>query len=167
MAKMYGPSIVTEYNDVKFQTIQVDFEISHRFDLKYITEDDSEEYPLCINCSPVGNYEKLIRLLIEKYEGDFPFWIAPEQIMIVYEGKEFIDYAENIKQELASYDLRVNIDETNFSFEDKINYAKKMFVPYIITLNKEVYNKQKIIVNDKECELDKFIEEVLTCKAKY
>ena len=167
IAKMYGPSIVTEFKKTKFQTIQADFEISHRFDLKYKTEDNREDFPLCINCSPVGNYEKLIRILIEKYDGNFPFWLAPEQVRIIYNGEGYEEYVEAVVNQLKENNLRVNIDKTIANYAEKINRAQELKIPYILTINKEMFNKNKICVNGKEYKIEKFIEEVLTCKTKY
>ena len=166
-AKMYGPSIVTEFNDIKFQSIQVDFEISHRFDLKYRTMDNTEEFPICINCSPVGNYEKLIRILIEKYCGDFPFWITPEQIKIICKEDEYEDFAEKVKTKLLSHSVRTSIDKSNLSFSDKVDRAKELKIPYIITIDNNDYNNKTIEIDNKKYKVEKFIEEVLSCKTKF
>ncbi len=74
-AMLYGPMITTYYGDIRFQTIQVDFEITHRFDMKYTTENNTEETPYYVHANIVGSYERLLSILIEKYKGDFPKWI--------------------------------------------------------------------------------------------
>ena len=74
-AKMYGPSIRTLYNNEEFTSIQIDFEITHRFDLKYTDSNDQEKFPIYMHNTMVGSYENLLSILIEKYGGDFPDWI--------------------------------------------------------------------------------------------
>lgn len=76
-AMLYGPMITTYYNDIRFQSIQVDFEITHRFDMKYTSENNTEETPYYVHSNIVGSYERLLSILIEKYKGDFPKWIKP------------------------------------------------------------------------------------------
>ena len=77
-AMLYGPMITTYFGDIRFQAIQVDFEITHRFGLKYTTENNTEETPYYVHANIVGSYERLLSILIEKYKGDFPKWISPK-----------------------------------------------------------------------------------------
>lgn len=74
-APMYGPAIKLFYNENYFAKIQIDFEITHRFDLKFHDKENVEEFPKYIHSSIIGSYENLIGILIDKYQGDFPEWL--------------------------------------------------------------------------------------------
>lgn len=74
-AQLYGPSISLYYEDIEFAVLQIDFEITHRFDLTYVNNNSKEEFPIYIHHTIVGSYENLLSILIDKYSGSFPEWI--------------------------------------------------------------------------------------------
>lgn len=145
-AKMYGPSIQVYYNGKLLAKIEIDFEITHRFDLKYTDKDGLEKFPLYVHRQDLGSYESMLAILIEKYQGEFPTWIAPVQCIIIPEYDEYIDYANQMKDKLRERRVRVSVDFTDKDLDEKIEKAKKFKIPYIVLIGKEEYNSNKVSV---------------------
>lgn len=145
-AKIYGPSIQIYYNSKLLAKIEIDFEITHRFDLKYTGRDGKEKFPIYIHRQNLGCYESMLAILIERYVGEFPTWIAPVQCKIIPEYDEYIDYANNLKEKLKARKVRVNIDYTDKGINEKIEEAKKFKIPYIVLIRKKEYNNNYVSV---------------------
>lgn len=123
-AAFYGPKIDVQVwsvagREFTIATNQVDFAVPRRFGLVYKTRDNTEGTPLCIHRAPLGTHERFIAFLIEHYTGNFPLWLAPEQVRVVTVGddEKLVSYAAQIAHELRTNMVRV---ETDFS-ADKIN----------------------------------------------
>ncbi len=164
-AKMYGPTIKILYNKKYFSSLQIDFEITHRFNLKYISENNEEKFPVYMHLTFVGSYENMLGILLEKYKGTFPLWLSPTQIMIIDEGEEFDDYADNLKNEFIKNGLRAETDNSSNSSQNKIGKAVDFKIPYIVTIGKKELNQNTIKIHgvDKPYKIEEFIEEVLNC----
>ena len=134
------------YNSKLLAKIEIDFEITHRFDLKYTDKDGLEKFPIYIHRQDLGSYESMLAILIEKYQGEFPTWIAPVQCTIIPEYDEYIDYANKLKEKLRDRRVRVSVDFTNKSTEEKIAKAQNFKIPYIVLIGKEDYNSNEISV---------------------
>ncbi len=165
-ALMYGPSIQIMYNKKEFSSIQVDFEIVHRFDVTYVNKDDEEQYPVYIYRTSVGSYENLLSILLEKYEGDFPLWIAPIQAVIIPEDDEYNNYAQEILQKMLSSGIRATIDATDTNTQNKEYRAFEQCIPYTIKIGKTEFDNNKIKVRsktyiDKIMETDNLVQELL------
>lgn len=111
----YGPKI--EFNiqdclgrDWQCGTIQVDFSMPERFDLKFKASDGDEYRPVMIHRAIFGSIERFLGILIEHYNGKFPFWLAPEQVRVLTVNEEVSDYAENIYDQLLKNQIRVTKD---------------------------------------------------------
>lgn len=146
-AKMYGPSIKIKYNQYLISDIQIDFEITHRFDLNYKNNQDKNEFPYYIDTTIVESYEDLVKILIEKYNGNFPLWIAPTQIVIIPEKEEFEDYAFKVEQNL------------NNEFYKYIQEQNQELFKYQQTQDANIYNYAKIQnqkINSLRCNVDTF-----------
>ncbi len=123
-AAFYGPKIDVQVwsaigREFTIATNQVDFAVPSKFGLTYRTRDNTDETPLCIHRAPLGTHERFIGFLIEHYAGNFPLWLAPEQVRIVTIGDDesLVTYAKGIVAELRTNRVRVDGD---FS-ADKIN----------------------------------------------
>jgi threonyl-tRNA synthetase len=123
-AAFYGPKIDVQVwsvagREFTIATNQVDFAVPSRFGLVYKDKDNTEKTPLCIHRAPLGTHERFIGFLIEHYAGNFPLWLAPEQVRVLTIGddEKLIAYASEIAHQLRSQMVRV---ETDFS-ADKIN----------------------------------------------
>lgn len=182
-APIYGPRISFVCNQYLISDIQIDFEITHRFDLKYKNSNDKDEFPYYINTSIVKSYEDLIKILIETYKGEFPLWIAPFQAVIIPEGEEFEDYAQEIFENLKT-SIRCKIDNYKTSSKNRFDKNVVLKVPYIITIGKKELNNEKIrvfkykkMLEENRFENDNSLSEVMTenelikevgeCQTKY
>lgn len=163
MAKMYGPSIQVFYNNKLLAKIEIDFEISHRFDLKYTSKEGNAEFPMYIHRQDLGCYESMLAILIERYGGDFPTWMAPVQCIIIPEYDEYIDYSNEMKEKLRDRRVRVETDFSDKTVAEKIKRAKKFKIPYIALIGKEEFNNNKVSVirRGKEEIKEYTIEEVM------
>ncbi len=131
-AAFYGPKIdVQVYSTIgrefTIATNQVDFAVPRRFGLVYKDRDNTEKTPLCIHRAPLGTHERFIGFLIEHYAGNFPLWLAPEQVRVLTIGDEvpLVDYARALVQELRGHRVRVEGDYGTTKINGKIQNAEK------------------------------------------
>ncbi|MCP4755773.1 MAG: threonine--tRNA ligase, partial [Proteobacteria bacterium] len=120
-------------------TLQIDFALPERFGMTYIDPDGNQKTPMVIHRSSIGCYERTMALLIERYAGRFPFWLAPEQIRILTLNNAMDDYAGDIEVRLLSARLRVSLDQRNESLNRKIREAQLEKIPAVLILgNREM-----------------------------
>lgn len=131
-AAFYGPKIDVQVwsvigREFTLATNQVDFAVPKRFGLVYRDKDNTEKTPLCIHRAPLGTHERFIGFLIEHYAGNFPLWLAPEQVRVLTIGEEesLVNYAKSIVQELRSHMVRAEGDYTNDKINGKIQQAEQ------------------------------------------
>ena len=134
-AAFYGPKIDVQVwsaigREFSIATNQVDFAVPERFDLVYKDRDNTEKTPLCIHRAPLGTHERFIGFLIEHYAGNFPLWLAPEQVRILPIGDEpaLLDYARKIQTELRAHEVRAELDASSDHMKTKIASAEQMKV---------------------------------------
>lgn len=144
-AAFYGPKLDVQIKNVfgkedTIITIQIDFSLAKKFKMKYINEKGEEATPLIIHRSSIGCYERTLAILIEKYNGAFPVWFAPEQVRILSLTDRCADKVNEYKEILTSKKIRVTTDLRNEKLGKKIRDARLERVPYIL------------IVGDKEAE---------------
>ena len=128
-AAFYGPKIDVQVYSISgreftIATNQVDFAVPKRFGLEYKTRDNTAETPLCIHRAPLGTHERFIGFLIEHYAGNFPLWLAPDQVRLLPFGDDQIDYANDVVTELRTHGVRVNIDTTADKIGARIRHAE-------------------------------------------
>ena len=133
----YGPKIDFHIIDAigrKWQcaTIQLDYQIPERFQLKYIGADNAEHRPVVIHRAIFGSFERFIALLIEHYAGAFPLWLAPVQTIIVPIADRHADYAETVATRLREAGLRVEVDARQEKMGYKIREAQIRKIPYML-----------------------------------
>ena len=138
-AAFYGPKLDIQCKNVfgkedTIITIQVDFQLAHRFDMTYIDKDGNKKYPVVIHRTSLGCYERTLALLIEKYAGAFPVWLAPVQCKILTISEKHIEYAYKVKDELEKIGLRIELDDRNEKIGYKIREAQLQKIPYMIIL---------------------------------
>lgn len=144
----YGPKIDFKLKDAigrtwQGATIQLDFNLPERFELKYQDADGSLKTPVMLHRVIFGSMERFAGILIEHYAGAFPLWLAPEQVAIVPIADRHIDYAQKIYDKLRNLGIRARLDDRSESMNYKIreNLQDKK-VPYVV------------VVGDKEIEAD-------------
>jgi threonyl-tRNA synthetase len=136
-AAFYGPKIDVQIvsaigREFTLATNQVDFAQPGRFDLKYIGEDGERRTPLCIHRAPLSTHERLVGFLIEHYAGDFPLWLAPEQVRVVPIADRHLDYARRTQAALRAAGLRCEVDDGGERMNAKVRDAELYKVPYIV-----------------------------------
>jgi threonyl-tRNA synthetase len=131
-AAFYGPKIDVQVwsvigREFTLATNQVDFAVPRRFDLVYRDKDNTRKTPLCIHRAPLGTHERFIGFLIEHYAGNFPLWLAPEQVRVLTIGEEgpSVGYARGIVQELRAGMVRAEGDYSGDNINGKIQRAEQ------------------------------------------
>jgi len=140
-AAFYGPKIDVQVwsvigREFTLATNQVDFAVPKRFGLVYRDRDNTMKTPLCIHRAPLGTHERFIGFLIEHYAGNFPLWLAPEQVRVLTIGAEepLVAYAESIVRELRASFVRVTGDYSTDKINGKIQEAEKARVHTMLVI---------------------------------
>ncbi len=141
-AAFYGPKIDFVIKDVigrewQLGTVQVDYNLPVRFDLTYIGADNTAHRPVMIHRAPFGSMERFCGVLIEHFGGDFPLWLAPEQIRLVPISDKVMDYAQAVLAQMQAADLRVTLDTHSDKLGAKIRRAEIDKVPYVLVLGQK------------------------------
>jgi threonyl-tRNA synthetase len=131
-AAFYGPKIDVQVwsvigREFTLATNQVDFAVPGKFGLVYRDRDNTEKTPLCIHRAPLGTHERFIGFLIEHYAGNFPLWLAPEQVRVLTIGEDeaLVAYAKGIVQELRAQMVRAEGDYDSDKINGKIQRAEQ------------------------------------------
>ncbi len=140
-AAFYGPKIDVQVwslsgREFTIATNQVDFAVPPRFQLAYKTPENTLATPLCIHRAPLGTHERFIAFLIEHYAGNFPLWLAPEQVRVLPIGDEPLPFARNIHQTLRDNSIRAEIDPSRDKINGKIQNAEQAKVPAMLVIGK-------------------------------
>ncbi|KKP92838.1 MAG: Threonine-tRNA ligase [candidate division WS6 bacterium GW2011_GWC1_36_11] len=154
-AAFYGPKIdVQAYNvfgkEDTVSTIQLDFNLPERFDIKYIDENGEEKQPYMIHRALIGSFERFFSFLIEHHGGDFPLWFTPEQVYIISISEKHKKYADDVYRDLKNAKLRVILDDRNKSMQSKIRDAEKMKIPYIVILGDKEMETETISIRTRK-----------------
>jgi threonyl-tRNA synthetase len=133
----YGPKIDFDVTDAlgrKWQcaTVQLDYQLPERFDLKYIGADNTEHRPVVIHRAIFGSFERFMALLIEHYGGAFPLWFAPIQAVVLPIADRHAAYAADVRDRLVGAGLRAELDDRQEKIGYKIREAQLQKVPYML-----------------------------------
>ena len=135
----YGPKIDFDVTDAlgrKWQcaTIQLDYQLPQRFDLRYVGADNAEHRPVVIHRAIFGSFERFMAILIEHFAGAFPLWLAPVQATVLPIADRHLDYARQVQATLAAAGLRATVDERQEKVNLKIRDAQLQKVPYMLVI---------------------------------
>jgi threonyl-tRNA synthetase len=135
----YGPKIDAHITDAigrswQLGTVQLDYYMPEQFELTYTGTDNAEHRPVMIHRALMGSFERFIGILIEHYAGEFPFWLAPVQAIVLPIADRHLDYAGQVAERLRDAGLRVEIDERSESIGKKIREAEVLKVPYMLVV---------------------------------
>ena len=138
----YGPKIDIKVKDAlhrewQMSTIQFDFNLPERFDMKYIGEDGKEHRPFMVHRALFGSLERFMGVLIEHYGGAFPTWLAPTQAVVIPVSQNFMDYAEEVNSILKKNKVRVKLDSRNEKIGYKIREWETQKVPYMLIVGEK------------------------------
>ena len=135
----YGPKIDLKIEDAigrmwQCSTIQLDFNLPERFGLEYVAADGSRQRPIMIHRAIFGSLERFFGIMTENYAGDFPFWLAPEQIRLLPVTDEVMGYAETIQSELSAAGIRSRIDRSGERLGKLIRSGEQQKIPVLAVI---------------------------------
>ena len=147
----YGPKIDVHVTDAigrrwQCATIQLDYMMPQRFNLKYTGSDNSEHTPVLVHRAIFGSFERFIALLIEHYAGRFPLWLAPVQATILTIADRHLDHARSVETRLAAAGLRVELDGRQEKIGFKIREAQLQKVPYMLVVGDREVEENSVAV---------------------
>ncbi len=154
-AAFYGPKLDIQIKNVfgkedTLVTIQIDQFLAEKFGMEYVDRDGVKKHPYIIHRTSIGCYERTLALLIEKYAGAFPMWLAPTQIKILPIGYDQHEYAEGIYQKMKDLGMRVEIDERNEKIGYKIRQAQLEKVPYMLVIGAKEVEEGTLAVRSRK-----------------
>ncbi|MBE6837622.1 MAG: threonine--tRNA ligase [Ruminococcus sp.] len=179
-AAFYGPKLDIQIKNVfgkedTLITIQIDMLLAKKFGMEYVDSDGKMKNPYIIHRTSIGCYERTLALLLEKYAGVLPLWLAPEQARILPIGEAHVEYAQKLADRLSAFGMRVTVDAKDENIGTKIKNSRFDRIPYMLIIgDKEVEANEVSVRSRKEGELgamaldaivNKLVEEVAT-KAK-
>lgn len=167
----YGPKIDIKIKDAlnrewQMSTVQFDFNLPERFDLKYIGEDGKEHRPFMVHRALLGSLERFFGVLIEHYGGAFPVWLAPVQVAVIPVSQAFFEHSLKISEQLKKEGFRVELDERNEKIGYKIRDWETHKVPYMLIIGEkevqsgEISVRQHKLGDTGKLPLEEFIREV-------
>ncbi|OUW16172.1 MAG: threonine--tRNA ligase [Opitutales bacterium TMED158] len=153
-AAFYGPKIDVQVwsaigREFTIATNQVDFAVPPRFGLEYTTSENTKATPLCIHRAPLGTHERFIGFLIEHFGGDFPTWLAPEQVRILPISDKIADYAQKILAELRGAGVRATADLHAEKLGAKIRNAELDKIPNVLIVGAKEAEEGKVSVRSR------------------
>ena len=153
-AAFYGPKIDFVIKDVigrewQLGTVQVDYVLPVRFDLSYIGADNTAHRPVMIHRAPFGSMERFCGVLIEHFGGDFPAWLAPEQVRLVPISDKTIDHARVLHARLRAEGFRATIDEHSDKLGAKIRRAELDKIPYTLVIGQKEAEANSVSVRSR------------------
>ena len=153
-AAFYGPKIDFVVKDVigrewQLGTVQVDYNLPERFDLSYVGSDNKDHRPVMIHRAPFGSMERFCGVLIEHFGGNFPTWLAPEQVRILPMNDDLLPYAESCLQQLKAKKIRASIDAQSAKLGAKIRRAETDKIPHMIVIGKREAEEGKISLRSR------------------
>ena len=150
-AAFYGPKLDFMVKDAlgrswQLGTIQVDYQLPQRFELEYIGSDNQKHRPVMIHRAPFGSMERFVAVLIEHCAGNFPLWLAPEQIAVLPISERFNEYGQKVLDTLKNSDIRGFLDDRNEKIGRKIRDAEISKVPFMLLVGEKEALENKVAV---------------------
>lgn len=154
-AAFYGPKIDVQVEssigrEFTLATNQVDFAVPGQFGLEYTTSENTKATPLCIHRAPLGTHERFCGFLIEHFAGDFPFWLAPDQLRILPITSDQADYAQSIHDKIFKERFRCRVDSHKDNIGAKIRRGRLDRVPYLLIIGKNEVESNTITVRSRQ-----------------
>lgn len=150
----YGPKLDINLSDAigrKWQlgTVQIDFMLPERFDLKYRTSDGSDQRPVMVHRALAGSLERFFGVLIEHFAGNFPAWLAPVQAVVTPVSEHQREYAYLVRDRLSLDGFRIAVDDSDQRLNYKIRHWKTQKVPYILVVGNSEIAQGTVNVNER------------------
>lgn len=172
-AAFYGPKLDIQYKNVfgkedTIVTIQVDMLLAKKFGMEYVDSDNTMKTPYIIHRTSLGCYERTLALLLEKYAGALPTWMAPVQVKMLPIGDDQVEYCNDIAKKLINLGVRVEVDSRNETIGYKLRNAQLEKVPYMLVVGAKEVEANTVAVRSRregekgEMSIDAFIGEIMT-----
>ncbi|MBI5154165.1 threonine--tRNA ligase [Candidatus Poribacteria bacterium] len=151
----YGPKIDFIVRDClrrehQVATIQLDYQLPSRFELKYTAADGSERSPVVVHRALYGSFERFMGILIEHYAGAFPVWLAPEQVRVLSISEKYVEYARKVREALARDGIRAEADVCDDKIGAKIREAQLQKLPYMLVVGEKEQEIGAVAVRSRE-----------------
>jgi threonyl-tRNA synthetase len=150
----YGPKIDFKIKDAigrtwQLSTVQVDFNLPERFDMRFIDSDGEQKHPVMIHRAIFGSFERFMGILIEHFAGAFPIWCAPEQAIVIPIADRHLDYCKEVAKKIRAAGLRAVVDERNEKLGYKIRSAQKQKIPYMLVAGDKEVEEGRVSVRTR------------------
>ncbi len=148
-AAFYGPKLDIQCKNVfgkedTIVTIQVDMLLAKKFGMEYVDRDNTMKTPYIIHRTSLGCYERTLALILEKYAGALPVWIAPNQVTVIPVVADFAPYAAEVAEKLRQAGVRVELDDRNEKLGYRIREAQLSKVPYMLVVGEDEMNAGRV-----------------------
>ena len=153
-AAFYGPKLDFMVEDAlgrewQLGTIQVDYNLPERFELEYTGSDNAKHRPVMIHRAPFGSMERFVAVLLEHCAGDFPLWLATDQVAILPISDKYNDYSQKLLQLLNNYDIRGFVDDRNEKVGKKIRESELNKIPFMLIIGEQESDNQVVSVRQR------------------
>ena len=150
-AAFYGPKLDIQYKNVfgkedTIVTIQVDMLLAKKFGMEYVDRDNTMKTPYIIHRTSMGCYERTLALILEKYAGALPLWLAPTQVVVIPVVADFAEYAKKVTDTLVANGIRAELDDRNEKLGYRIREAQVSKVPYMVVVGEDEMNAGSVTV---------------------
>ncbi|MBQ9783537.1 MAG: threonine--tRNA ligase [Clostridia bacterium] len=154
-AAFYGPKLDIQMRNVHGKedtlvTIQIDMLLAKKFGMEYVDSDNTLKTPYIIHRTSLGCYERTLALLLEKYAGALPMWMAPEQVRFLPIGDEQVAYCRSLADQMTELGMRVTVDERNEKIGYKIRAAQLEKVPYMLVVGEKEMTEGTVAVRSRK-----------------
>ncbi len=154
-AAFYGPKLDIQIKNVHGKedtlvTIQVDQMLAEKFGMEYVDKDGEKKHPYIIHRTSIGCYERTLALLIEKYAGAFPTWLAPTQVKVMPISDNHLEYAKGVMEALKKAGVKCELDDRNEKIGYKIREAQLEKVPYMLIIGEKEMAEGKVAVRSRK-----------------
>ena len=171
-AAFYGPKLDIQIKNVfgkedTIVTIQVDMLLAKKFGMEYVDRDNTMKTPYIIHRTSMGCYERTLALILEKYAGALPVWLAPTQVTVIPVVADFADYAAEVTKKMQAAGIRAELDDRNEKLGYRIREAQLSKVPYMIVVGEDEMNSGSVTVRARtegeggKFSVDEFIAKVV------
>ena len=172
-AAFYGPKLDIQCKNVfgkedTIVTIQVDMLLAKKFGMEYVDRDNTMKTPYIIHRTSMGCYERTLALILEKYAGALPVWLAPTQVTVIPVVADFADYAADVVKKMCDKGIRAELDDRNEKLGYRIREAQLSKVPYMIVVGEDEMNSGSVTVRARtegeggKFTVDEFIAKVVS-----
>ncbi len=154
-AKFYGPALDIKILDAigrewQCSTLQLDMNLPAKFKMKYVGADGREQTPIMLHRAIFGSLERFCAILIEHYNGTFPFWLAPVQIKIISVSDSYNDYCYQLAQDLLRDDLRPKVDDSRETVANKVRRAIQEKIPYLLVVGEKEIKSGSFVIRERD-----------------